>query len=164
MNNMSTLMSSANQGWETPPSLLIYVNKLAGGQIMLDPCTTADNPTNAYRYFTPENDGLSQSWIADGLVYVNSPYGRELLRWTEKAACEAAKGRTILQLLPARPDTRAFQDWIFPRADAICFLRGRLKFKGAKDPAPFPSTLVYYGEDDREFEAIFEELGTVIKL
>ena len=46
-------------------------------------------------------------------------------------------------LLPARTDTERFHKYILPYAE-IRFLKGRLKFVGAKDPAPFPSMLVIF--------------------
>lgn len=54
---------------------------------------------------------------------------------------------TIVMLIPARPDTSYFHDWIWGKAEVI-FLRGRLKFElngiPAKNAAAFPSMLVIY--------------------
>ena len=46
-------------------------------------------------------------------------------------------------LLPARTDTRWFHDYILGRAE-IRFVRGRLKFGGTKNSAPFPSMVVVF--------------------
>lgn len=46
-------------------------------------------------------------------------------------------------LIPARTDTKAFHEWIYGKAE-VRFLRGRLKFGGSKNSAPFPSMLVVY--------------------
>ena len=51
-------------------------------------------------------------------------------------------------LLPARTDTKWFHDWCLPYGK-IEFLRGRLKFGGCDNPAPFPSMIVVF-EDDKE--------------
>ena len=46
-------------------------------------------------------------------------------------------------LLPSRTDTMIWHDCIFGKAE-VRFLRGRLKFAGAKNGAPFPSAIVIY--------------------
>ena len=46
-------------------------------------------------------------------------------------------------LIPARTDTRAFHDYIYNKAE-IRFIRGRLKFGGSKNAAPFPSMIVIF--------------------
>lgn len=47
-------------------------------------------------------------------------------------------------LIPARTDTRYFHDFIYNKAKDIRFVKGRLKFGGAKDNAPFPSMVVVF--------------------
>ena len=46
-------------------------------------------------------------------------------------------------LLPARTDVRWFHDYIYGKAE-IRFLKGRLRFGGSKNPAPFPSMIVIF--------------------
>lgn len=50
-------------------------------------------------------------------------------------------------LIPARTDTRAFHDFIWHKAE-IRFIKGRLRFGNASNPAPFPSMVVIF--DGRE--------------
>lgn len=52
-------------------------------------------------------------------------------------------------LLPARTDTRWFHDYIYGKAE-VRFIRGRLKFGGSKNSAPFPSMVVIFGGRKRE--------------
>lgn len=48
-------------------------------------------------------------------------------------------------LLPARTDTRWFHDYIYNNQRAeIRFIKGRLKFGGSKNSAPFPSMVVVF--------------------
>ena len=47
-------------------------------------------------------------------------------------------------LIPARTDTKWFHEIVLPHAQEIRFLRGRLKFGGMKNSAPFPSMLVIF--------------------
>jgi hypothetical protein len=53
----------------------------------------------------------------------------------------------IVMLIPSRTDTSYFHDYILGKAE-IRFIRGRLKFTDedgkSSDPAPFPSMVVIY--------------------
>ena len=75
---------------------------------------------------------------------------------------EAALGEEIIALLPARVDTKWFQEDIFPTAAAICFWKGRLTFLGAPAPALFPSAVVYWGPNVQRFVSAFQTAGTII--
>ena len=46
-------------------------------------------------------------------------------------------------LIPARTDTIYFHKYIYHKAE-IRFLKGRLKFGGCKNSAPFPSMIVVF--------------------
>lgn len=75
-------------------------------------------------------------------VFCNPPYGREIGAWVEKAYNEAKKpGTLVVMLIPARTDTKYFHDYIY-RQHEIRFVRGRLKFGGSNNSAPFPSMVV----------------------
>ncbi len=163
MTNLAPLMSSDNPNWETPDVVLDLVRELAGGTIDLDPCSTAENPTEARRWFTPAKDGITQDWKSNGLTYVNAPYGTGLVGWVGKAVKSYRFGdaRSVLLLLPGRPDTRWWQDYC-RYADAICFWKGRLTFKGAPGPAPFPSALWFMGPHRDKFRDVFAPRGWVV--
>lgn len=131
------------------------------------------NLTGEHRYFHDDvareyrlADGLALDWDAvAGGFYCNPPYGYALgpkgcEYWVNKAAaCVRASG---LLLLPARTETKIWQSTIFPRADAICFVSGRLTFRGAEAPAPFPSALIYFGEAVDIFCEFFAPWGRVV--
>lgn len=55
-------------------------------------------------------------------------------------------------LIPARTDTKAFHEYINHQAE-IRFIRGRLRFGGSKNSAPFPSMLVIYNNSGKKGEA-----------
>lgn len=55
-------------------------------------------------------------------------------------------GATVVMLLPARTDTGWFHDFVYNKAE-IRFVRGRLKFGGSKNSAPFPSMVVIFRGD-----------------
>jgi len=54
-------------------------------------------------------------------------------------------------LLPARTDTAWFHDYIYGKAE-IRFVRGRLKFGGCKNSAPFPSMVCIFKRQVVEVE------------
>ncbi len=165
------MYSSKNPNWETPNEVLEIIQ--AYRPIRLDPCTTEENPTRALEWYTPEDDGLSKDWSMEkgGLIYINPPYGRAIGKWVGKAVKEnysrpftKAIGTEIIMLLPARTDTSYWQYGIFASANALCFVRGRIKFKGAKSGAPFPSAFVYFGDREEVFVRHFSDLGQTLTL
>jgi site-specific DNA-methyltransferase (adenine-specific) len=87
---------------------------------------------------------------------MNPPYGREITQWVKKAWEESQKGATVVCLLPARTDTRWFHSYVLGKAE-IRFIKGRLKFEGAKNSAPFPSMIVIYRPPIGRFELKGEE-------
>jgi phage N-6-adenine-methyltransferase len=125
--------SSATPEWPTPQTLFDELSAVYGG-FTLDPCATSEN-TKCARFFTKEQDGLSQQW---------SPYGREIGRWMRKAWEESLKGTVVVCLLPARVDTRWWHD--YAKKGHVHFLRGRLKFGSSRKSAPFPSAIVTFGK------------------
>lgn len=126
--------------WETPQKLFDALDSKY--HFTLDPCALPEN-AKCEKYFTPEDDGLSQNWGGQR-VFCNPPYGRELGAWVKKAYEESRKPDTVVvMLIPARTDVAWFHDYVLPHGE-IEFLRGRLKFGGSKTSAPFPSMLVVF--------------------
>lgn len=136
--NTEVMFSSKTDLWETPQDLFDELNDEFGFDI--DVCATKEN-AKCSRYFTKEQNGLLQDW--DGVVWCNPPYGREIGKWVEKAYKSYQDGAIIVMLLPARTDTKWFHDYILEKAE-IRFIRGRLKFGGSKNAAPFPSMVVIF--------------------
>lgn len=129
------LFSSATDEWSTPNAFFQALN--AEFRFELDVCATAENAKCA-KYYTREQDGLAQKW--GGVCWCNPPYGREVGKWVQKAA---ESGCTVVMLLPARTDTKWFHEYIYGRAE-VRFVRGRLKFGGSKNSAPFPIMVVVF--------------------
>ena len=145
------LLSSKNMNWCTPQDFFDRLDLEFG--FVLDVAATNET-AKCQRYYTPETDGLAQSWQCDGAVFCNPPYGRQLGKWVRKAWQEAQTGQTIVLLIPARTDTAYFHDFIYGKAE-IRFLRGRLHFtdeaRNAGGRAPFPSMVVVYnGKEHNE--------------
>lgn len=142
--NTAVMFSSKTDLWATPQSFFDELN--AEFNFDLDPCSTNEN-AKCPLHFTKKDNGLAQEW-APHTVFMNPPYGREIIDWMRKAYEESLKGATVVCLVPARTDTRWFHDYVYGKAE-IRFVRGRLKFGDAKDSAPFPSMVVIYRPSDR---------------
>lgn len=143
MTAMDVHYSSATDDWETPVEF--FSNLARKYWFVLDVCATEDN-AKCYAFYTPEEDGLSQDWAADsltGVCWMNPPYGREIAKWVKKAYEESQRGAIVVCLLPARTDTRWWHEYVMK--GQVTFIKGRLKFSGAKENAPFPNALVVFG-------------------
>ena len=141
--NKSLMFSSNSNEWYTPQDFYDKLNKEFS--FNLDPCSTHDN-AKCEKHFTVEEDGLKQDW-GGHVVFMNPPYGREIGKWVEKAYNESLKpNTTVVCLIPARTDTAYYHDYIFGKAKDVRFIRGRLKFGGCKNAAPFPSAVVVFGQ------------------
>jgi phage N-6-adenine-methyltransferase len=139
---MKVHFSTGKDDWQTPDDLYAALDAEFG--FTLDPCASDATVAKCATYFTPQDDGLAQSW-AGHRVFVNPPYSK-LRAWVAKAAREAELGATVVMLIPSRTDTRAFHDHILGHAQ-LRFVRGRLKFGGAVNGAPIPSVVVVFGGD-----------------
>ena len=133
--NAELMFSSKTDLWETPQDLFEKYDAIYNFET--DVCALPEN-AKCKRFFTPEMDGLKQEWT--GVCWCNPPYGRQIGKWVEKAVKSFA---TVVMLLPARTDTKWFHDWCLPYGK-IEFLRGRLKFGGCYNSAPFPSMIVIF--------------------
>lgn len=131
------LFSSKRDDWGTPHWL--YDQLTEAFRFTVDVCANVVNHKHP-NYFDIDSDGLAQPWR--GVCWMNPPYGRAVGAWMNKAATEAQNGATVVGLVAARTDTRWFQD--FATLGRVYYLRGRLTFQGAKDPAPFPSAIIVW--------------------
>lgn len=107
-DGMAVHFSSQTPEWPTPRWLFCALDREFG--FTLDPCATHDNAKCA-KHYTREDDGLRQSW-RDEIVFMNSPYGREIAKWMAKAHYAAMHERATVKLavpfkverLPSEPD------------------------------------------------------------
>lgn len=138
MNN-EVMFSSKDMILETPRSLFELLNEEF--HFTLDPCCTMDT-AKCKTYYTPKDDGLSKSW-AGYTVFMNPPYGREILKWIKKAYEESNNGTIVVCLIPSRTDTKYWHEYCM-KASEIRFIKGRIKFGNASANAPFPSAIVVF--------------------
>ena len=133
------LFTSNSDEWYTPQPLFDELNNEF--HFDLDPCATDQNH-KCEKYYTLESNGLTKDW-GGARVFCNPPYS-EIEKWVEKAFRETRHDDTLVVLLiPARTDTKYFHNFIYQRAE-IRFIKGRVKYSGAKFNAPFPSMLVIF--------------------
>ena len=121
------LFLSQRFDWRTPVG--VYDGLHAEFDFDFDPAPTE-----------PDFDGLKVSWGKRN--FVNPPYGRDVGLWVKKAWEESRKGKLVVMLLASRTDTAWWHDYCME--GEIRFIRGRLKFDGQTNSAPFPSAVVIF--------------------
>lgn len=138
----TAMVSSKSNEWETPQLLFDQLNDEF--HFTLDPCATIENH-KCPKYYTIEDDGLKQDW-ANGIVFMNSPYGGNTGKWLRKAWHESLRGATVVCLIVSSTDRSYWHDYIFPYASEIRWLRGRVTFGRADSTAPFASAIVIFSD------------------
>ena len=134
----------------TPKYVLSPVREALGGKIGLDPCTLADNPTEAERFYFLPMDGLQLPWDSKS-IFCNPPYGKAKEPWVDRCIQSGEGGVSVILLIPAHTDTRTFQK-AARSADGVVFVRGRLKFgiprrNGRQIAASHGSALICWNAD-----------------
>ena len=111
--------NSQNKDWYTPPEVF---ERLGSPEFDLDPASPGKErvPWVLAREHYSEN-GLLRNW--HGRVWLNPPYGNETTDWLNRLALHG----NGIALVFARTDTLWFH-LIAAKADAICFLNGRIRF------------------------------------
>ena len=136
------MFSSNSVEWGTPQNLFNHYNDKYN--FAIDVCASDENH-KCDTYFTIEEDALTQSWAQYGTCWMNPPYGRGLYDWMKKAYLESLKGCLVVCLIPARTDTK-YWDEFCSRSTLTELLIGRLKFTGtgSNSCAPFPSAVITF--------------------
>lgn len=161
--DLRVLFSSETDQHSTPQEFFDKLNEEF--QFTLDVCASKTD-AKCEKFFTKEDDALKQDWV--GTCFMNPPYGREIIKWMKKAWEEHQKhGSTIVCLIPARTDTNWWHSYVDGKAE-FRFVKGRLKFGGAANSAPFPSVVIIYRKKDvavidRDFETKAKEFLETVK-
>ena len=146
MSNMFNdgMRSSLDQTWTTPPEFFAKLNEEF--RFTLDAAALSTSTLVPDNWFGPDHpeesrrDALVNSWATDGTVWLNPPYGRAIKEWVAKADSEAKAGATVVCLVPSRTDTNWWWDSCIHHE--VRFIKGRLKFGGQSNSAPFPSAVI----------------------
>jgi hypothetical protein len=129
--------------WLTPPEIIKSL-----GSFYLDPCSPVNRPWDtALHHYTVKDNGLIKPWV--GRVWCNPPYGNQTKLWLEKCCSH----NNCIVLIFARTETKMFFDYIWDQADALLFIKGRLRFcnvlgEQCETNAGAPSVLVAYGDNN----------------
>ena len=144
MANIQACLSSKTDNWATPQDFFDKLNEEF--HFTLDPCANEENH-KCDLFYTKDQDGLTKDW-GGHVVFCNPPYGKEIAEWVRYSYEQSQKpNTTVVMLIPARTDTRYFDDYIYGKAE-IRFIKGRLKFGDATTAAPFPSMVVVYRKNN----------------
>jgi len=132
------MLSSASDNWSTPQDFFDEWNTRLG-PFTTDVCASADN-AKCPVYYDLATDGLKQVWT--GKCWMNPPYGRTIGHWMKKAYMSSLAGASVVCLVPARTDTKWWHDYAM--RGTYFLIKGRLKFGGHTNSAPFPSAVVFF--------------------
>lgn len=156
--NKPQLFTSGSDEWTTPTDLFAALHRefrfrfdmAASSENFLLPLwygPTHTDPQRMNGLHLKRSDDPTD-WRRRRFGFCNPPYSRGL-QSQFIAAC--AQRGSMVMLLPARTDTLSFHKYIYDvgkwqarRGVEIRFLKGRLRFGGAKHGAPFPSMIVIF--------------------
>jgi len=167
-----TMFSSNKNNWETPQILFNTLNDLFHFTLDL---AASDTNHKCVKYYTEQTNGLIQD-LSGERVFCNPPYGRLMRSFLQKTANDWSLRLNIFScfFIPARTETKALQNFVFPCASGIFFFNKRIIFeidgkpmldkKGRPMPAPFPSMLAFYNMNSDLFEATKQLLEIQLKM
>lgn len=147
--NTAMMFSHARDEWATPEWLFEELD--TEFRFGLDAAASDENATCTV-FWTTVDDALTRDWYPGRgrAVWLNPPYS-QCRAFIAKAAHEAAQGCTVVCLVPSRTDTRWWHEHVWDATKHQCrpgvelrFLKGRLKFSGSTNSAPFPSVVVVF--------------------
>lgn len=113
---------------------IIQPNRYIPGRVFLNP--PYGEPEQPCKLKCDKKRCVKRGWCA-------TEYIPGVIDWIAKAVHEVEIGNSqfVVMLLPARTDTSWFHNYIYNKHE-VRFIRGRLKFVGAKNSATFPSMIV----------------------
>jgi hypothetical protein len=136
-----TVTTKTSDTWITPRSLVACL-----GLFDLDPCAHVDMPFHhAKKEYTILDDGLTKEW--SGRVWLNPPYSKAK-QFMEKLANHG----NGIAFIYTRVETGMFFEYVWDRADAVFFFKGRIKCirengETCSSP-PASNCLVAYGSEN----------------
>ena len=138
---MAYMPKSKSDKWGTPPEVYAPLNDEF--KFNYDPCPLDWQPGDP--------DGLLTDWGTS--TFCNPPYS-DVSKWVKKAHDEWKTGKTVVMLINAITDTKAFHEYIYGVAE-VRFVKGRIKFIDPANPtkrAPSPraSMIVVFRGHRRE--------------
>lgn len=105
----------------------------------LDVCCTKKNIPAIHHYTNDCHNGLNENWF--DLNFCNPPF-KECNKWIKKAYIEMLNGKSTVLLIPARTETKYWQEYILNNEQAnkkdvhVYFLRKGYSFLNAQTNEP----------------------------
>lgn len=156
--NTEVMFGKATDEWSTPQSFFDVLHREF--DFLVDVAAVVAN-RKCSLYFGPDHeasnyrDGLLAPWSqllagTTGAAWMNPPYS-QCAAFLRKAENEARRGCTTVALIPSRTDTKYWHEHVWDTARhrtrpgvEIRFVKGRLKFGGSENSAPFPSVVIVF--------------------
>ncbi len=163
-NGAHVMHNGGESEWYTPKEIIEAVREVLGG-IDLDPASHPDAQAviQATRFFTAEDDGLSQEWA--GRVWLNPPYSQPLIgEFCEKLIKHVLAGQVPEAITLTNNATEtAWATELLHLASAVCFPVGRVRFwNPQKESAPLQGQMLcYFGQRPERFAAAFAPFGPI---
>lgn len=153
----------SNDEWGTPEEWIVLARAFMRG-IDTDPASNpaAQRIVRAKTFYTKQDDGLLHEW--SGTVWLNPPYSHPLIeRFTSEALRQYERGSFNESLILVNNQTGAawFQQ-LLARANAVCFLKGRVNFVHPTKENPGnrqAQVLFYLGRRADDFVLEFSDKG-----
>lgn len=164
--NVHVSNNSGNNEWYTPNPFIEAANAVMGG-IDTDPASSeiANKIIKANRFFTAEENGLQQKW--EGRVFMNPPYAQPLIaQFCEALVSKFEEGEIHEAIVLVNNATEtAWCQRLLERAEAVCFIKGRVRFLDvAGNPgAPLQGQcILYFGNHIHAFKTSFGVFGIIL--
>jgi len=161
--NTGVMFSRATDEWTTPRDFFEQLDREFCFE--MDVCAKDEATAMMLPCITPEQDALAVDWyeafhgaaaaearacgVQPPICFMNPPYSK-CREFMAKAKAESLNGCTVVCLVPARTDTRWWHEWVYygdgmwwPGVE-VRFVKGRLKFGGSSNSAPFPSVVIIF--------------------
>lgn len=137
---MKVFSGTKNDNWRTPDGLFHTLDTVFNFQWDLA-CTKAD--CKCSHGITPEEDFLSlKAWHHSGNAWMNPPFSRAKDFFQKVIDLEVP---TVAIYKASNMDTGTWQDVIFPWADWIYVMRGRVNFVNPSPRPDAPTNGNYFG-------------------
>jgi hypothetical protein len=158
--------------WFTPVEYLELVKQVFGGEIDLDPASSAkaQKQVQAKQFFTKKDNGLKKEWF--GKTFLNPPYAQpDIGQHVDKLLEEIAAGRVkeAIILTHNYTDTKWFRS-AASISSAVCFTNGtdafpsRVTFESPSGEKAQPTQgqcFFYFGDNVSKFASVFADVGLV---
>ena len=91
-----------------------------------------------------EGAGRTEAGMEGDVLDEPAVWPPDIVMGEESARFGVGGGAVVVCLLPARTDTQWWHSYVIAHAAEVRFIKGRLKFGGSKNSAPFPSAVVVF--------------------